>query len=75
MRDKTIKFQKNASMIGLNNNIKKSKVIISEPTVIESNRTHLACTSSFTYLDSIVISEGGADKDSKARIGRPRTAF
>ena len=47
----------------------------SEPPVIDLNGTPLDCTSSFTYLGSIVTSEGGADKDIRARIGKARTAF
>ena len=65
-------------MIGLNINIKKSEVMplnTSEPPVIDLNGTPLDFTSSFTYLGSIVTSEGGADNDIRARIGRARTAF
>ena len=65
-------------MIGLNINIKKSEVMplnTSEHPVIYLNGPPLDCTSSFTYLGSIVISEGGAGKDIRSRIGKARTAF
>ncbi|XP_063442397.1 uncharacterized protein LOC134722706 [Mytilus trossulus] len=57
------KLQKNASFIGLNINIKKSEVMplnTTEPPLIDLNGTPLDCTSSFTYLGSIVTSERGA---------------
>ncbi|VDI54248.1 Hypothetical predicted protein [Mytilus galloprovincialis] len=70
-----LELQKNASLIGLNINIKKSEVMplnTTEPPLIDLNGTPLDCTSSFTYLGSIVTSEGGADKDIRLENDRKR---
>ncbi len=80
MQDKTSKLQKNASMLGLKININKTEVMslnTKEPPVVELDGKQLTCTSSFTYLGSMVTAsaEDGADQDIKARLGKAKTAF
>ena len=78
MQDKTTRLYKNAASIGLNINKKKTEVMAlncREPPDITINGTKLECSSSFTYLGSIVTSDGGADKDIRSRIGKARNAF
>ena len=78
MQSKTSRLQTNASKIGLKINIKKTEVMpmnTKEPPIIKISGENLECTSSFTYLGSIVTSDGGADKDIRSRLGKARGAF
>ena len=78
MQSKTSKLQSNAEKIGLKINIKKTEVMslnTKQPARIQVDGNNLSNTTSFTYLGSIVTSDGGADKDIKARLGKARGAF
>jgi hypothetical protein len=46
-----------------------------QPARIQLNGNNLSNTTSFTYLGSIVTSDGGADKDIKARLSKARGTF
>ena len=78
MQSKTSKLQSNASKIGLNINLKKTEVMslnMKNQPKIQLNEKNIENTSSFTYLGSIVTSDGGTDKDIKARLGKARGSF
>ena len=58
--------------------MKKTEVMslnTKQPARIQLNGNNLNNTTSFTYLGSIVTSDGGADKDIKARLSKARGAF
>lgn len=66
MQRKTSNLHSNASKIGLNFNIKKTEVMplnTKSSPKIKLNGEDMKNTPHFTYLGSVVTSEGGADKD------------
>ena len=76
MQSKTSKLQSNAEKIGLKINTKKTEVMslnTKQPARIQVDGNNLSNT--FTYLGSIVTSDGGADKDIKARLSKAMGAF
>ncbi|XP_062588558.1 uncharacterized protein LOC134250223 [Saccostrea cucullata] len=71
MQRKTSNLQTNASKIGLNINIKKTEVMslnTKSPPKIQLNGGDIKNTDYFTYLGSVVTSDGGADKDIISRL-------
>ena len=46
-----------------------------QPARIEVDGNKLSNTTTFTYLGSIVTSDGGADKDIKARLSKAKGAY
>ena len=59
-------------------NTKKTEVMslnTKHPARIQLHGSNLTNTTSFTYLGSIVTSDGGADNDIKARLSKARGAF
>ena len=78
MQEKTNMVAANSARLGLNINIKKSKILKANSTNQESIRLAeetLEEVESFAYLGSIIDSKGGTDADVKTRIGKARTAF
>ena len=78
IQSKTSNLQKNSSILGLKININKTEALslnTSEPPNIELNGQQISCISSFTYLGSIVTSDGGAEQEIKTRLGKARSAF
>ena len=78
MQSKTSDLQRNSSLLGLKINIRKTELLslnTREPPNIELNGQPISCTSSFTYLGSIVTSDGGAEQEVKTRLGKARSAF
>ena len=78
MMDKTILLDKTSKRCGLLINKDKTKTMRINTIRTEKitlNDTDIEDTNSFTYLGSIVNTEGGTDEDIKARIGKARTAF
>ena len=72
MEIKKSKLHSNASKFGLQINVKKTEVIslnTKQAPEIQLDGNSLMNTNSFTYLGSIVTSEGGAEEDIKARLG------
>ena len=77
MQSKTSKLQSNAEKNGLKINTKKTEVMslnTKQPARIQVDGNNLSNTTTFTYLSSIVTSDGGADKDIKARLSKARGA-
>lgn len=78
MKEKTERLEQNARMIGLKINSKKTQIMtvnmLNTPD-IKVNGEQLELVQSFTYLGSVVTSEGGAEQDIKTRIGKARSAF
>ncbi|XP_062618932.1 uncharacterized protein LOC134280533 [Saccostrea cucullata] len=75
MQRKTSYLQINASKIELNINIKKTEVMslnTKSPPKIQLNGGDIKNTEYFTYLGSVVTSDGGADKDIISRLGKAR---
>jgi hypothetical protein len=67
-----------AGKTGLNINIRKTelmKVNNKQYVLVKLQRIDIKETDNFTYLVSIVNTEGGADEDIKSRISRARIAF
>ena len=67
-----------AEKMGLRISKEKTKVMRANSKQREKNKlkdVELEDVHSFTYLGSIVTSDGGADEDVKSRIGKARQAF
>ncbi|XP_063427447.1 uncharacterized protein LOC134710955 [Mytilus trossulus] len=78
MKEKTEVLEQNARMIGLKINSKKTQIMTVNMLYtpdIKVNGEQLELVQSFTYLGSIVKSEGGAGQDIKTKIGKARSAF
>ena len=78
MTQKLESIRETAAMIGLKVNTQKAKSL----RVNQGNNAHfniggdeIQDVEKFTYLGSIVSSEGGTDQDIVARIGKATTAF
>ena len=78
MQDKINTLIETSSQVGLNIHEGKTKNIRINTTTTEPitlGDTMLEEVESFTYLGSIISSQGGTDADVKARIGKARTSF
>ena len=78
MKGKTERLCKFGESLGLHVNSEKSKLMrlkTSNKENIEVNGCALENVEEFTYLGSIISTDGGTDKDILARIGKARTAF
>ena len=78
MIEKTILLNKTSNKCGLFINKDKTKTMRINATsneLININDSNINDTNSFTYLGSIVNTEGGTDEDIKARLGKARSAF
>ena len=78
MQAKTTALQTTASRIGLKINTEKTKVMrnnTSRRKQIRLGNKEIEDVTSFTYLGSIVDTNGGTDQDFKIRIGKARTAY
>ena len=77
MQEKTRKLEENARMIGLKINAKKTKLMYLNTErllVIFVEGKQLDTLDSFNYIGNC-ITEGGAERDIKVRIGKTRSAF
>ena len=78
MQDKINTLIETSSQVGLNIHEGKTKNIRINTTTTEPitlGDTMLEEVESFTYLGSIISSQGGTDADVIARIGKARTSF
>lgn len=78
MQRKTSYLHSKSGKIAMNIAIKKTEVMSpysKSPLKIDLNREDIKRTSNFTYLGSLVTSEGVADKDIVARLGKVRGFF
>lgn len=78
MKEKTKKLEETAKMIGLKINAKKTKLMYlntERHPIIFIEGKQLETVDSFNYLGSCIITEGGAERDIKIRIGKARSAF
>jgi len=78
MQEKTDQLNRFSQQVGLKISPQKTKVLpvnISAPLPIRVGQLDLEMTPQFTYLDSTVCSDGGADIDIRQRIGKARGAF
>ena len=78
IQEKTNSLHKYASQVGLNVNKKKSEVMTinaNNNSSVKIEGHELPTTKSFTYLGSIVESDGDAGSDIQNRLGKARAAF
>ena len=78
MQEKTNSVKDSSAQIGLHINRRKTKVLRINATIIEAvhlDEDLLEEVNSFTYLGSVVDSQGGTEADVKARIGKARAVF
>ena len=73
MQEKNRKLEKNARMIGLMINAKKTKLMYLNTErllIIFVEGKQLDTLDSFNYIGSCITTEGGAERDIKVRIGK-----
>lgn len=78
IQDKTHRLHEYAGNIGLKINAKKTEVMtlnVNNPQGIKMDNHILPFTNNFTYLGSIVTTDGGADRDIQQRLAKARAAF
>lgn len=78
MQRKTEELQVNASKLGMNVNIPKTKVLKvngKANSLIPLGGDDIETVEEFCYLGSVISTDGGADKDISVRIGKARYAF
>ena len=78
MQEKTNSVKDLSAQIGLHINQGKSKVLKINTTITEPVRLDddlMEEVNSFTYLGSVVDTQGGTDADVRARIGKARAVF
>ena len=78
MQDKTNQMEDSAAKLGLPVSKRKTKsmrINTTNDSPIMSDKGVVGDVSLFTYLGSIVNTNGGTDEDVKARIGKARAAF
>ena len=78
LQDKTNQMEDSAAKLGLLVSKRKTKsmrINTINDSPIPLDKGAVEDVSSFTYLGSIVNTNGGTDEDVKARIGKVRTAF
>ena len=78
MQEKTNSVKDLSAQIGLHINRGKTKVLKINTTITEPVRLDddlLEEVNSFTYLGSVVDTQGGTDADVRARIGKARAVF
>ena len=78
MQEKTNNVAQFSACLGLNIHKGKSKVLkinTSSNTPITLEGTNLEEVDSFTYLGSIIDTQGGTDADVRVRIGKARSSF
>lgn len=78
LQEKTTLLAETSAQVGLNIHKGKTKIMRmntnrGEPITLEE--TQLKEVESFSYLGSIINTEGGTDADIKVRIGKARAAF
>ena len=75
---KTEKLSANASKLGMNGNIPKTKVLMVNAKVnslILLGGEDIELVQQFCYLDGVINTDDGTDKDICVRIGKARYAF
>lgn len=73
MKEKTKKLEETAKMIGLEINAKNTKLMYlntERHPIIFIEGKQLETVDSFNYLGSCIITEGGAERDIKIKIGK-----
>ena len=78
LQEKTNRLQKYAGQIGLNVNAKKTEIMTlntNRPSPVMLGEQELSTTNTFTYLGSVVNTDGGAETDIQQRLCKARTAF
>ncbi|XP_078603943.1 uncharacterized protein LOC144877771 [Branchiostoma floridae x Branchiostoma japonicum] len=79
MREKAQKLEHNSGQVGLTINAKKTKEMrvktVGNAKPVCCRGTELEIVKEFTYLGSVISSDGGATKDVDARIGKAKAAF
>ncbi|XP_078617289.1 uncharacterized protein LOC144885281 [Branchiostoma floridae x Branchiostoma japonicum] len=79
MREKTQRLERNSGQVGLRINPSKTKEMrvktVGNAKPVCCRGIELETVKEFTYLGSVISSDGGATKDVEARIGKGNAAF
>lgn len=78
IQEKTTKLHETSRSLGLNINLKKTKIMrinAQNNNSVQVNREQLEDVEKFIYLGSIVTTTGGTDEDITSRINKARHVF
>lgn len=78
IQEKTTKLHRTSTSLGLNINLKKTKIMrinARNKNSVQVNGEPLEDVDTFTYLGSIITTSGGTDEDITSRINKARHVF
>ena len=78
IQEKTDRLSTSAAQVGLRINTKKTEVMalnMNNPNPVKLGNDNLQYANRFTYLGSIITTEGGTDEDIKSRLNKAGNTF